>query len=70
MAVKKKTRKTAKAPAAPSFLSRRQFTRMAEQVRRERISQSLKAHHAPKAAARKRSADIDLSTGFDPDTED
>lgn len=68
MAVSKKRK-----PA--TFLSARQFRKIKEQTRRQRISAALKARHAKDDRhGEPLSADdgpsIDLSTGFDPATDD
>ena len=66
MAIKRKKKKAAKAakkakPPVPRFLTTRQFKKLAEATRRQRISVARKGGAIPAAAP-----EIDLSVGFDP----
>ena len=69
MAVK---RKKPSVPA-PAFLNRRQWKKIAEQTRRERISAALTRRPAVPKSARKKAVEtdaVDLDAGFDPSTDD
>lgn len=71
-AKKKAATRRKKTAWAPAYLSTRHYKKMAETVRRQRISESHQERRATAARRPRAPADAacDLSTGFDPQTED